>query len=109
MSENRDMREVKQRLEGFRDLLAEREVPESTRRHWRRAVRLSGAGEAPGAEGPGGREPSGWLRRPRWALAGYLAAVLILALSAVYVFPTVSLYAGSLPMVGPFFRMIGAD
>ncbi len=112
MSKDKDMRHVEQKLEEFGDFLREQEVPEKTRQHWRQAVR-SGELEPDRTDdrakrpdsGPTHRRP----RRPRWIPVSYVAAVLILALATAYAFPAVSLYAGSLPMVGPFFRMIGAD
>ncbi len=112
VSKDRDVREVEQRLEQYGDLLREQRVPERTRQHWRGAVREGN--RSPDRAGsletrPGSRRAAGRTRRPPRILVHYLAAVLILALAVVYAFPTISLYAGSLPMVGPFFRMIGAD
>lgn len=113
MSKDKDLRHVEQRLEEFGDFLREQEMPEKTRQHWRGAVR-SGELEPDRTDERSKRPDSGGTqkrrpRRSRWIPVSYVAAVLILALATAYAFPAVSLYAGSLPMVGPFFRMIGAD
>ncbi len=112
MSKDKDLRHVEQELQDFGDFLREQEVPESARQHWRQAVRggelepdRTDDGPKRPNSGPIHRQP----RRPRWIPVSYVAALLILALATAYAFPAVSLYAGSLPMVGPFFRAIGAD
>ncbi|GEM_PF-5486894 len=89
-------REEKQ-LKGYGRALRSAQMPESAQRRWRDAIRTA-------------KRP--WFR-PRlkgyYAAAAVPAAVILLCLVTVLASPTMALYAGSVPILGPFFKALGAD
>ncbi len=89
-------REEKQ-LKEYGLALRSAQMPETAKRRWRDAIK--------NAKTP-------WFR-PRlkgyYAAAAVPAAVILLCLVSVLASPTMALYAGSVPILGPFFKALGAD